>query len=754
MAKTRTKPPPAPPVPTPAKVQAALRAGNVTSAVELARQLHTLTPTPENLALRKQALAAAAGHYADRDKAAEFNTVMAEADGMDASDPAWVAERACLLARGGRLADALMRVDAAADPATHAKVLGHAADRAVRLQSRDALSPEHQAGLHAVLTAFKQHEGGNEPAAREALEGIGLRSPFLEWKVLLRGLLAHAAADDARAAENFARLDPARLPSRLAAPVRIAVDPGYKAALPADAAAELLKQHDKLTAGPILTGLRTIARHLGRDKPLAPAFRAAEGVLPLLKQTAPHLVPRLGNCLYHAIIHQGEPEDLKQYRKLFGNQPDDPDFHKLLARVGELTHNLSSAHGHWQQFDAWLEKHPPAWPASFIPRARAIVWARMGENARRAADEPDEEPAAFGFFTVTRVNRKSKPLNPPPLTCFRKAAELDPTWADAAGMLFEELVEGNKGAEAETVARAHLARHPDDLDALKSLAELLQKQGRAGDAAELWLRALAQNPLDRPTRFRTASALLAAARRKLIEAVPAEAEVLFETHRTLLAEQTPAGMPALRSVVLTKLGRPDEAAAERAKALAVPGGRLGAAYRMSVDSQLAKLKPADKRAADKLFADALAQPPTPLEVNQLLAAYDVYHIDGVTYRGQKTHEKKLLDQVPKCLTSESPEVDFERLGDVLLLKQEFKHAKLLADGLTKRFPNNPHFLLLRSEVGSMTNERPYHTEQRLVKAKRLAEAATEPRHRQLLDRIDRLLKQVALPFDFFEDLFR
>src|SRR5207249_1098861 len=120
--------------------------------------------------------------------------------------------------------------------------------------------------------------------------------------------------------------------------------------------------------------------------------------------------------------------------------------------------------------------------------------------------------------------------------------------------------------------------------------------------------------------------------------------------------------------VLQKLGKPDEAADLRAKALAAPGARLGTAYRVMVDSQLAKLKPAEKRAADTLFADELAKPPTPLEANQLVAVYDMYHVEGVTYRGQKSHEKKVLDQAERCLAADAPETDFERLGESLAMR--------------------------------------------------------------------------------------
>jgi len=742
--------PPAPPPPTPERVARALRAGDYGAALETARALHALSPTPDALALRRRTLAAAAGYFADHDRAADFNRAMAEADALDQTDPAWTVERACLLARGGRAAEALERVEEADRP----RVVGHIADRAVRIRVKDFLPPELHAGFDAILAAFGYHEAGNEAAARAALEAVGLRSPFLDWKMLLRGLLAHAAADDARAAENFARLDPARLPARLAAPLRAAVDPAFQAALPAETAAALAARRQKLTAGPTTDLLRAIARELGRDKPLAPAFRAAGEVLPHLKKDATDLVPRLANCLYHAVAAQGQPDDLPRFRKLFGDPPDDPGFHRLQAVITEQIGDPPRVHAHWQKFEAWLATGPAGWPPPQLARARAVVWERMGENARHALDADDDDPAdPFGLFAPSPRRKKPKPLDPPAEACFRKAAALAPDWPVAAGKLFETLVEAGKPAEAEAEARTFLAAHPDDLFTLTSLAGLVQAQGRAADAAGLWLRALALNPLDKATRFLTASAVLGAARRKLTEGDGTAAAAVLDRHDSLLAEQVAAGLPGLRAVILMKLGRPDAAAAQRDQALAVPGARLGAAYRMMVDGQLAKLKPADKKAADQRFAAELAGPPTPHEVNQLIAAYDMYHIDGVAYRGQKTHEKKVFDQAARCVAAKAPEVDFERLAGLFVGKYEWKYAKKFADACLQRFPANPALLLARSEAGLGTNEREYHVEGRLRRAKELAEASAEPRYRALAARIDEVLKEVATPFDFLGGLF-
>jgi tetratricopeptide (TPR) repeat protein len=701
--------------PTAAKIEKALRTGDHAGALALARDLHALTPTADTLATRKKTIVAAADFFAEQNKYVDFNRVMDEAAHLAPGDAAWTAERACLLARGGKLNEAL----ALADDAVRPKVIAHGVDRALRLQARDTLPEDLRAGYDAIVLAFRQHEAGNEDAARAALDPIGLRSPFLEWKVLLRGLLAHASGDDARAADNFARLDSSRVPARLAAAL----------------------SNSQLATSTLVGGLRAVARELGRDRPMVQAFRAAEAVLPELKSAAPHLVPRLANCLYFALLKQGQPDDLPRYRKHFGDPPHDPTFSNLQAQIGELIGQFEQAHSHWQKFDEWLATAPPGWGGELARRARAVVWVRMGENAEKV----DERRRAAATDDWGPPRRKPKPLDPPAVACFRRATELAPDWAVAAHSLFEALIEAKKPADAEAAARDFLTRDPTYLPAVVALAELLQLQGRAGEAADLWLRAVALNPLDRVTRFRSAVAVVTGS--------PDNAAAILDSQKPLLDEHAPAASVGLRAVIALKAGRADEAAELREKALAVPGLRVATALRLAVDTARAKAKPADKRAADKLLADALAVSPTPMEVTQALAALDSYAFDGVTYRGSKTHAKKLLDLAPQCVAATAPELDFERLCEILVTKREWKVAVKVIDACRRRFPANPLFAVLRAEAALGRNERVWAAEQLLLAARKLAEKATEQRHRDLGERIDDLLKRLGGPLAFLGGFF-
>src|SRR5581483_9018017 len=96
------------------------------------------------------------------------------------------------------------------------------------------------------------------------LQGIGLRSPFLEWKLLLRGLQAYYQGDDTRATENWQRLDAQRLPARLAAPFRFHIDPTFRAAQSPGTQETLQKEVDRLQSSSLLQQLRQLRTTVAR----------------------------------------------------------------------------------------------------------------------------------------------------------------------------------------------------------------------------------------------------------------------------------------------------------------------------------------------------------------------------------------------------------------------------------------------------------------------------------------------------------
>src|SRR5262249_46375691 len=134
------------------------------------------------------------------------------------------------LARCGEVRRALDLLQRVPEPRPANRVLLLAADAAIQRVTRDVLPEALHADFDRIRDAFANLPAGADDDLRLALQAIGLASPFLEWKVLLRGLLAYHQRDDARAIENWSRLDPTRLPARLAAPFRLTIDRNFAAA--------------------------------------------------------------------------------------------------------------------------------------------------------------------------------------------------------------------------------------------------------------------------------------------------------------------------------------------------------------------------------------------------------------------------------------------------------------------------------------------------------------------------------------------
>ncbi len=746
------------PGPTADRVREALARADYAPAVGIARELYAAGATPENLAILRKTIVAAATHFADSGQHPEFVRTMAHAESLP-TDPAWTGELAVLHARGGNAPRAKQLAEPLTDPAVHAAVLAHTVDRAVRSRSKSALPADQHAGFDAVLTAFDRYEKGQDDDARAALEAVGLRSPFLEWKVLLRGLIAYSAGEDGRAVENLSRLAPNRLPARLAAPLRVALDPAFRAAQSPEAAALLDARAQAFTADAVVAALRDVRAHLGRDKPLTTAFKDAEKAVPALTRTLPHLVPKLANVFYRAILHHGEPADLQRYRRVFhGTPPDDPNFHRLEALIFEDARHFEDANRHWAAYEAWLAGAPAGWPDAVRTRARAVVLHRIGKNlVEQEDDRQDGADDGFGFFGPAQPRKKKAVPDPTPF--FDRAIGLAPDWTEPVVQLFARLMKAGKHDRAEVVARTLLLAKPNEVKVALLLAAHLLKVGRAADALALRKQALAANPLDQAVRVQTAAAVVAAARRELIAGHLDAAVAVLDRDRDLTAESAPAGDLAIRAVAALKQKRTDEAADLAAKAAALPNRRLVAALLLTVNATLAKARPADRKPFETGFAEALAGPATPMEAGTLYSGWDALVQEGVEYRGQKTQVKKIHDVCLRSVQSEAPEYDFEVLGLEAFRHGEWKLLSKLATPLRKKFPRNPLFplLLAEAEFGlAKGSPRPHKIVRLLEDARHFAEASPEPRHKALLDRIAQLDKLANPPnmFDFLFNRFR
>jgi tetratricopeptide (TPR) repeat protein len=642
--------------PLPDRIDRARREGRTQQALELTRQLFKHSPSPEHEELLRQVTLERGmqlqlqGHT--RDAAVVYGNALDL--GGHAEFRASIAER---LAVCGDIPRALRALGSEPEPRQRQQILGHLADHAVRQGSsgKNTLPPDLHAGFDAVLQAFAHSEAGREEQARAVLQAIGLTSPFLEWKLLLRGLFAYYARDDARAVENWQRLDPQRLPARLAAPLRLGIDTAFRRAQPAATQNALQQQAAKLAGPAPASALSGLRKALANPRSLAAAFREAERLLPELQRDRPKMVPRLAHCFFWAIVQHGQPEDVDRFRRTFGPLATDVDVARLEALALQHRDAPVKAHMAWQDVLRALARGPREWPGEVGKRAQAMVWMRMALNAAQQECQPRNDE--LSFFDYYR--EKPPPLKPSAEDCFEHCLELAPDHLEAYLALFRLHREKGQVVRARKVGNELLKRFPDHAATAEALGDLFLETQQPRQAREAFEKALAANPLEQRLRGK-----LARARQNfgLDLTVEGEYDSARAEYQAALALTDGPHAPLLCqcAVLEMKAGQPDRAAELIARAAAGPGQRVAVRYGLVGESVRARLSPADKKRLAAELAEALAQPPTPAEVLALLElAADQRQRQLDAFRGQKTHERnfvRFLDRIPLDEFSE-PELE-------------------------------------------------------------------------------------------------
>ena len=754
----------APPSPAVLKerVERAMREGRFQQALELAKQLHKSEPTQVQLELVKQAYLGRARQLRTQGHSRDAAVVLRAALAVDRTTPAWLDQIAVELTQCGELKEALDLLGQAPDAV--APILGHAVDAALQKEAvgRAALPEALHADFDRIVLAFQQVEAGRDDDARVTLQAMGLRSPFLEWKVLLRGLQAYYAKDDARARENWQRLAPDRLPARLAAPFRFHIDPEFRGAQSPETQNALQRQLDRVQgAATLAPQLRQLRAALAKPDSLAVAFRQAEALLPALQREAPQLVERLASCFYWAAIETG-PDDVLRYKRVFGRPAYDPNFSRLEALANDRGGNLEEAHKNWQKYEKEIAADPKAWPAGQADRVRALIWLRMGRGA--ASIPSPEEMARLPAFLRNHPDRPL-PLNPSAEQCFRRSLELAPDLLEAHETLFQLHVRARQEVKAEKAARALLKQFPDHLPTLEGLSELLLEKEKYAEALEMLQRARKANPLNRELRSRVAYAHTLTARDHVMRDRFDDAR---REYRTALDLQDPGHVFSLLSrwaACEFRAGQTERAEELLQQARDRAPAPLAVAYQMLVEAVRMKLNRTLKARFDKEFKAGLKEPPTAAAATALADFTVSLMKNGVTYFGQKTHAKQVIAYIDRTPVADFTEPQMEAACAALVELKAVRSARRLTETASAKFNQNPVFPYLEAltyMTGDLENVRAYQVKPMLEHARRLAEASPPDakRDKLLQDIQDRLAALAAAnPYamgfmpDFFESMF-
>lgn len=741
------------------RIDRARQEGRFQQALELTKQLHKHDPTPATLELLKQVYLGRARQLRNQGQTRDALTVLDVASRLDNASPEWLERLAQELALCGEVRRTLALLDNLPDSASVQRILPYVADAAVQQAAASSsssaglgedgggtLPPTLQADLDRIFLAFAQAESGQDEAARETVQGVSLRSPFLEWKLLLRGLQAYWQNDDERAVENWQRLSAERLPARLAAPFRCRIDPAFRAAQSPATQAVLQKQIDRVQGSTLLPQLRNLQATMAHKDKMSAALRQAEALVPVLRQEAPQLLPRLAACFYWHILETG-PDDILRYQRVFGKPPDDPNFHRLQAIGYEKADELGLAHRHWQQYEQEIAAHAEKWPGDQANHARAFIWQHMGQNAA-SIREPGRKQRRLPLGLLDFEDDLA-PLNPPAEKCFQKSLALAPDLLKTHEALVSYHMQGKRKAKAEKAAKQLLQHFPDHIPTLELLSDLRLKHGDHAAALQLIEQALKGNALDRRLRHKASVAHLLFARAQVESERFDEARQHFQAALDLSGGTDSGMFLAHWAACEFKAGEPTRAEELIQQALARTNAPVGIFYLLLTEVLRLKLDRALKKRFEQDLKAGLATP-SPEGAVFLSGILAGLHSGGVQYVGQKGHSQKVLSYIHKSRNLDFSESQLGELCRHLLDMEAYPQARRFASIGERHYLQNPAFPYLHALAWIRQEGRRVPTWQvvpRLKRARSMAQAqpSTEERDRMLED-IDKYLQEFN-PFD-------
>jgi hypothetical protein len=724
-------------------------------AAEEARKLMGFAPSAATAELLREALFALASSCADRKQFADFNRLALELEPhCRAAGTESILALGRLLLRGMQISEVNRLIGELGDPEATA-LRGELADYFIRAKHSTSLLEEWKPAYGTFQKALQLYEAKKDDDARVALNDIGLGTPFLEWKIWLRGLLAWGEQDVGRALENWSRLNPKRLPYQLMAPLRAHADANWLLDQPA-LRDQLLQQYARLGHGGLGGQLRELRPQLAGRIGLAKSFKMAEAFLPRLKALHPTLVPRLANIFYHSMQRRGEPADLDRFFKVFGRMPDDPNFDKLSAISFEQAEESERALVLWQRHIDWLQKEAK-WPALLKRQAIAVIYRTMANIVGRNddLDKVDElDTYDDPFYLPAKKSKSKKPGGKVPLTpldYLKHALEFAPDWEVAAAELLKDYLHADRLAEACTFAEQFLAANPNAMTVSRAYIDVLMtKFDHAGALVQL-RRLRKANPFDAMIREMLTECTLHCMYLFVQDAAFEKALALFAEEPELLQGESPTKTTHLLYALHKKRKQTAEAEAEFQK---IEPTRLLDAFLLMANAQLFKAKPAEKSAATKAYKASLADAPSVDDILLLYDAYTFFQLGGIDFTGLKTSQSGIATAMLNA--GSDPKVTEDE--GILLIAQVAALTTLpkfekLAQALGKRFPKNPIFKLCIVETWLTKNPEkrvPYKIVQLLRQAKNLVRDSTDPKYKLLEERIDELNEQ----FDPFADMRR
>lgn len=337
-------------------------------AADAARKRYRRDSNPANLKLLKEVLFTIGMEHADHDRTQSAINILSDLRALPDPDGTSITIQAKVLARAGRADEAAKLIEKMPNPPEGiANIIpGHSADRAIRLGSTEGLPSQLHAGFEAVQAAVKCLEANDSEGLKQQLQAIGLNSPYLPWKLLLRGLQAYNQQDNARAVENFRRIEAERLPGKMAACLLSRIDDEFAAnTRPTLVQAFKSRAASGKSAPQTVRALRKLVGHMSGRQTLRPRnysetiklYKAAKNAC---LQECPDRLKEVELAIYREVQKVGQVEDLECYVDTFAPPAFDPEYLFINAYAFESCGQINKAEQVAIEYIEDVKKFPPA----------------------------------------------------------------------------------------------------------------------------------------------------------------------------------------------------------------------------------------------------------------------------------------------------------------------------------------------------------------------------------------------------------
>jgi len=593
-----------------------------------------------------------------------------------------------------------------------------------------------------VIAAFDAVEKGDEAAARDALQAISLSSPFLEWKVMLRGLIAYHQDDDVRALDNWQRLSAEREPWRLVAAFRFAIDPSFRNAQTPPTRSRMQALLDATTGAGFAPALRNLAKLLiPWDNAQTPrqAIKSAGEIHAALKAKNPTLAAKLAQILYVKIATEGDSTNIERMLVTLPMPADDPSGHRLKALQASDPDDMPLAVDSWLRYRAEIETMTNRFPGESNALAQALVWETIADMMSHADDEFTHIPASI----------------PKPAECYRKSIALVANRVLPHERLLDELKsDETKQAPAVTAAKKLVAKFPDHAPTWRFLGDSYRLE-KPEEAIEAYRAALKADPMQVDLRRKLADALWEQGFKAATPAARSKSFPAPETYRPLIEESlrslegNPVPRLAAWAILEEGLKQGEFAAKLLADARQRPHQRVGLPLALHLAAQFdKKIAPARRDELARMWDEAIAEKPTTAEVQAGLEALAEFSTRKI--KGKKAYVTNLLPSLNNDALEGLSETYLLSLGRVCVAMGSAAEAKKFASHGRARFPKNPAFLFLEFDATKKDNARRLNSI--LERARRLIQELPRERQEAMLRELKSREKSFAPPPPSFFDV--